>query len=129
LNHFLDMEEREQDLEDGMVNYINVRKELNKQLTSGLLTAGEEYLHENKRQWSHYLIEKFIQLKVIKQYASADQSNPGMNHYNGNNYHLRSIQQSQYSQQNSSQFISQNNSSKNLSIPRNSTKSVTKFLL
>lgn len=43
------MEEREQDLEDGVVNYINVRKELNKQLTSGLLTAGEEYLHENKR--------------------------------------------------------------------------------
>ena len=119
------MEEREQDLEDGMVNYINVRKELNKQLTSNLLNVGEEYLHENKRELAHYLIEKLIQLKVIKQYSSADQSNPGMNHYN--NYNSRSIMQSQ--QQQSSQFVSQNNSSKNLSIPRNSTKSVTKFLL
>jgi len=109
-----------------MVNYINVRKELNKQMTSGSLSVGEEYLHENKRQLSHYLIEKLIQLKVIKQYSSADQSNPGM-HHNYNNYHLRSIQQNQ--QQQSSQFVSNNNSSKNLSIPRNSTKSVTKFLL
>lgn len=110
-----------------MVNYINVRKELNKQMTSGSLSVGEEYLHENKRQLSHYLIEKLIQLKVIKQYSSADQSNPNM-HHNYNNYHLRSIQQQQQQQQ-SSQFVSNNNSTKNLSIPRNSTKSVTKFLL
>jgi hypothetical protein len=45
----LDIEEREQDLEENLINYINVRKELSKQCVSNDLSCGEEYLWEKKR--------------------------------------------------------------------------------
>lgn len=47
LNHFMDLDEREEEFEEALLNYINVRKELNKQITGG--ASSEEYLQERKR--------------------------------------------------------------------------------
>ena len=50
LNHFLDMEERQAELEEALINYINLRKELNKQQTANTrIYCGDEYLIEKKR--------------------------------------------------------------------------------